>query len=272
MARSHTLVNRRRGKIRRKNSAVSWKTLFECNLTSSTARDFLFLPQSASKSGQQYGEIRVPNSATLYLDLAVNGEASETLGAVLAAALDAAPVASLLIRPSTATDEKTLKALIALAQNRGIAALLPADVAGAAKLGADGVHVLWAPDVVQQFKSIRGGAGSGMIVGADAGRTRHDAMELGEGGADYVAFGVPAHVEDRARAAERQLGLVSWWSEVFEIPCVALNVSDTEQARRLAEAGADFVGVTISGNETASDAAMRVRAYSEAVSAPEDAK
>jgi thiamine-phosphate pyrophosphorylase len=97
-------------------------------------------------------------------------------------------------------------------------------------------------------------------------------MELGEGGADYVAFGVPAHVEDRARAAERQLGLVSWWSEVFEIPCVALNVSDTEQARRLAEAGADFVGVTISGNETASDAAMRVRAYSEAVSAPEDAK
>lgn len=214
----------------------------------------------------------MPNTATLYLDLAVDGETSETLCAVLAAALDAAPVASLLIRPSTATDTDTLKALITLAQNRGVAALLPADVADAAKLGADGVHVSWAPDVVQQFKTIRGKVGSGMIVGADAGRTRHDAMELGEGGADYVAFGVPAHVEDRARAAERQLALVSWWSEVFEIPCVALNVSDVEHARRLAEAGADFVGVTISGNEAASDAAMRVRTYLQAVSTHEDAK
>ena len=213
----------------------------------------------------------MPNSATLYLDFAVDGETSETLCAVLATALDAAPVASLLIRPSTATDAETLKALITLAQNRGIAALLPGDAAGAAKLGADGVHVSWAPDVVQQFKSVRG-ARSGMIVGADAGRSRHDAMELGEGGADYVAFGIPAHVEDRARAAERQLGLISWWSEVFEIPCVALNVADAEQARLLAEAGADFIGVTIHGSETASEAAMRIRAYSEAVSTHEDAK
>lgn len=214
----------------------------------------------------------MPNSATLYLDFAVDGEGSETLCAILATALEAAPVASLLIRPSTATDAETLKALITLAQNKGIAALLPGDASGAAKLGADGVHVSWAPDVVQQFKTVRGGAGSGMIVGADAGRTRHDAMELGEGGADYVAFGIPAHVEDRARAAERQLGLVSWWSEVFEIPCVALNVADAEQARRLAEAGADFIGVTIHGSETASEAAMRIRAYSEAVSTHEDAK
>jgi thiamine-phosphate pyrophosphorylase len=272
MARSHALVNHRRAKIRRKNSAVSWKALFECNLTKTAARAFLFLPQSASKSVQQYGEMQVPNGAALYLEFAVDGDTSETSCAVLAAALDAAAVASLLIRPSTATDTKTVKALITFAQKKGVAALLPGDAASAARLGADGIHVPWAPDVVQQFKTARSGAGSGMIVGADAGRTRHDAMELGEGGADYVAFGIPAHVEDRARAADRQLGLVSWWSEVFEIPCVALDVADVDQARRLAEAGADFVGVTINSNEPASDVVARVRAYSQAVSAHEDAK
>ena len=212
------------------------------------------------------------SGAILFLDFSVDREVSEASCAVLARALDAAPVASLLIRPSPATDAETVKALITLAQKKGVAALLPGDAADAAKVGADGVHVPWAPDIVRQFKAVRGGAVSGMIVGADAGRTRHDAMELGEGGADYVAFGVPAHVGDRARAAERQLDLVSWWSEVFEIPCVALDVADVEQARRLSEAGADFIGVKIDGNEFASDAAARVSAYAQAVSANEDAK
>jgi thiamine-phosphate pyrophosphorylase len=232
----------------------------------------LFLPQSASKSGQQYGEMRVPNGAALYLDFAVDGSSSETSCTVLAAALDAAAVASLLVRPSTAADADTVKALIMFAQEQGVAALLPGDSSSATKLGADGVHVPWAPDVVQQFKAIRNGAGSGMIVGADAGRTRHDAMELGEGGADYVAFGIPAHVEDRTRAAARQLDLISWWSEVFEIPCVALDVADVDQARRLADAGADFIGVTISSDQHPNDAAARVRAYAQAVSAHEDVK
>jgi thiamine-phosphate pyrophosphorylase len=272
MARSHTLVNRRCGKIRRKNSAVSWKTLFECNVSRSAAKAFLFLPQSASKSGQRYGDMRVPSGATLYLEFAIEGGSPEASRTVLTAALDAAPVASLLIRPAAATDAETVRALIVLAQNKGVATLLPGDTAAATKLGADGVHVAWTPDVVQQFKSIRGSAGPGMIVGADAGRTRHDAMELGEGGADYVAFGIPAHVEGRVRAAERQLGLVSWWSEVFEIPCVALDVADAEQARQLSEAGADFIGVTVNDADSAADAAARVRAYSQAISAREGVK
>jgi thiamine-phosphate pyrophosphorylase len=81
------------------------------------------------------------------------------------------------------------------------------------------------------------------IVGADAGRSRHDAMSLGEAGADYVGFGIPAHVGDRGTARERQLDLVEWWSELFEVPCVALD-ADRDDLAALAGAGADFVALS----------------------------
>lgn len=213
------------------------------------------------------------SGAKLYLDY-VLANSPESSRAVLSAALEAAPIASLLIRPANGQtyDAGTTRALIAIAQKTGVAALVLDDEALARELGADGVHVSWAPDVVQKFKTVRRAAGSATIVGADAGRTRHDAMEIGESDADYVAFGIPAHVEDRSRAADRQLNLVSWWSEVFEVPCVALDVADAEHARRLADAGADFVSVTITAENSASEAATRVRAYSEAILAHEDVK
>ena len=90
-------------------------------------------------------------------------------------------------------------------------------------------------------------------------------MELGEAGADYVAFGIPPHVEDRERAGERQIDLISWWSELFEVPCVAFDVTDAEQARHVADAGADFVAVTLTQNDPVRDAVARVRAFSDAL-------
>jgi thiamine-phosphate pyrophosphorylase len=215
----------------------------------------------------------VASGAKIYLDYVLSGPL-ETSRAVLTAALEAAPIASVLFRPGDKQtyDAEVLRTLIAFAQKKGVATLILNDGALARKVGADGVHVDWAPDVVQQFKTARNVAGAEAIAGADAGRTRHDAMEIGEADADYVAFGLPAHDEDRERAAERQLDLVSWWSEVFEIPCVALDVADARQARSLADAGADFVGVTVTPEDTAATAAARVRAYSDAVSAHEDAK
>jgi thiamine-phosphate pyrophosphorylase len=235
---------------------------------------FLFLPQSASKSEQQDGDKCVPSGAKLYIDFEIAGTpgaAREMLSAVLDAA---SPVASVLIRPvgDATLDAETMRSLIALAQKMGAAVLLVSDPARASALGADGVHVPLAQDVVQQFKDVRRNAGAGAIIGADAGRTRHDAMELGEADADYVAFGIPPHVEDRARAADRQLNLISWWSEVFEVPCVAFNVADAEHAHRLAEAGADFISVTLTPQDSISDAVARVRAFAQAVTLLEEAK
>jgi thiamine-phosphate pyrophosphorylase len=70
-------------------------------------------------------------------------------------------------------------------------------------------------------------------------------MTLGEEGADYIAFGIPAHVEDRDTARARRRELIAWWSEIFEIPCVAFDVETPEDAHDLAASGADFIAVRV---------------------------
>ena len=158
--------------------------------------------------------------------------------------LASAPIAALLIAADgSSLDAGRAKPLVDLAQARGIAALIEADAALARTLRADGVHLPWSKDIVARYREAREILGGRFIVGADAGRLRDDAMSLGEAGADYVGFGIPAHVEDRQSARARQLELVAWWAEIFEPPCVAFDVDTVEDGARLARRGADFVAL-----------------------------
>ena len=216
----------------------------------------------------------MPSDARLYLDLQISTGPPEVSLTILAAALSAGPIASVLIRPDPADqiDVKVLRAIISLVQSKGVATFLSDDAQLAGRLDADGTHLSWSNDVVQRYKLARQAAAAGAMIGADAGRTRHDAMELAEGGADYVAFGIPAHVQDRERAAERQLDLVSWWSELFEVPCVAFDVATADEARQLAEAGADFIALTVSSSEDAREVARSVREFLDALRVHERAR
>lgn len=214
------------------------------------------------------------NSTSLYLDLRIGNESAVQAQDMLSAAIEAAPsIASALLRPAHGANLEAAiaRALITLGQSKGIAMLVATSADEAASLGADGIHLPWSTDIVPTFKTMRQAAPK-MIIGADAGRSRHDAMELGEAGADYVAFGIPPHVEDRDKASERQRDLVEWWSEVFEIPCVAFDVTKPENAHELAAIGADFVSVGIASSESEKDAIARVRAFADALHMPEPAK
>ena len=165
----------------------------------------------------------------------------------LRAVLALSKIASVLIRPVSGSTlaPATTKRLVDFIQSRSVAALIADDAGLVRSLKADGVHLSWSKDQVARFKEARGILGERYIVGADVGRSRHDAMELGEAGADYIGFGIPGHVEDRATAAERRLDLIDWWGEIFQIPCVAFDVENASAARALAEARADFVAVAI---------------------------
>jgi len=177
--------------------------------------------------------------ARLYVVVAA-GIAPAAVGTLLASA----PIAALLIAADgSPLDAGRTKPLVELVQARGIAALIEADAALARTLRADGVHVPWSKDIVARYEEAREILGGRFIVGADAGRLRDDAMTLGEAGADYVGFGIPAHVEDRESARARQLDLVAWWGEIFEPPCVAFDVDTVEEGARLARKGADFVAL-----------------------------
>lgn len=167
----------------------------------------------------------------------------------LDAALDAGDVASLQIRLKSregvaAPDHHILELgrhIIPRAQDRGVAVLINDRPDLAVELGADGVHI---GQQDMPYARARKLVGEGAIVGVTCHDSRHLAMEAGEAGADYVAFGAfyPTGTKDASTRAEPDL--LAWWQEMMEIPCVAIGGITTENARPLVEAGADFLAVS----------------------------
>ena len=189
----------------------------------------------------------------------------------LVAAFAAADIASVLIVPPAGRtlDAASAAPLIELAQRRGAAALVAGDARLARTLKADGVHFANMPDLEQAYREARDVLGSGRVIGIDAGISRHDAMTLAEAGADYVAFGAPAHLKDRDKARMRRNELIAWWAEIFQLPCVAFDVETAEEARALAEHGTDFVAVALPTGQPAAAARDLVADIAAAIRAPQ---
>ncbi len=217
--------------------------------------------------GRGIGHVTNDNNAgcQLYVILSPGEGARETL----AAALKAAPVASVLIRPAVgqALGAGEVKPLVELAQKQNVAVVVQDDAQLARTVRADGVHLTPGKDIAARFDAARDILGRGAIVGIDPGVSRHDAMELAEAGADYIAFGAPATLKDRERGIEKRDELIDWWAEIFQVSCVALDVDSADDAAALARAGADFVGVVL----PAADAATFVRDVARALKEGADA-
>lgn len=162
----------------------------------------------------------------------------------LARALDAGDVACLQLRLKDAEDamiRRAAEALMPVAQTRGIAFLLNDRPDLAATLGADGAHI---GQDDMSYAEARRLLGREKIVGVTCHDSRHLAMEAAEAGADYVAFGAfyPTRTKEAISHAEPEI--LAWWSEIFEIPCVAIGGITTENCVPLIEAGADFLAVS----------------------------
>jgi TPR repeat protein/thiamine monophosphate synthase len=185
-----------------------------------------------------------PTSCQLYAVIEAAPDAPERLSA----ALEAAEVAAVLLVPAAGEqlEAAACKPLVELARKAGVAALILADAQLARALRADGVHLGTLKDLQVAYRAAREVLGSGSVVGADAGISRHAAMLLAEAGADYVGFGAPAHLKDREKARTRRGELVSWWAEIFQVPCVAFDVDTPADAGSLAARGADFIAITLS--------------------------
>nr|WP_076071274.1 thiamine phosphate synthase [Sphingomonas montana] len=181
--------------------------------------------------------------------------------AMLEAALDAGPVAAFQLRLKGIDDHRIAalaQPLVAICQAREVAFIVNDSIGLAKRLGADGVH-LGQED--GDPRDAREQLGKTAQIGVTCHDSRHLAMEAGERGADYVAFGAffPSTTKPGEHVAEP--ALLGWWTTVFETPCVAIGGITADNAAPLVAAGADFLAVSGAVWEHPDGPAAGVRAF-----------
>lgn len=206
------------------------------------------------------------SSATqLYLisPLDVSGDFAERL----ARALDAGPglVTAFQFRVKGLDPHEAARLaepLQAICAARDVAFIVNDSIALAKRLKADGVHLGQSDG---DPREARRELGPQAQIGVTCHASKHLAMEAGEAGADYVAFGAffPSSTKHSEHRPEPEL--LSWWAQLFEIPCVAIGGITPENCAPLVKAGADFLAV--SAAVWGRDEAEAVRAFAGAIEA-----
>ncbi len=161
----------------------------------------------------------------------------------LRAALDGGDVACLQLRLKDVDDDAVCRAaevLMPVAQAGDVAFLINDRPDLAAEMGADGTHVGQEDTPYAEARRI---LGADHIVGVTCHDSRHLAMEAAEAGADYVAFGAFFPTGTKQAKAAADVEILSWWSELFEVPSVAIGGITVENCQPLVAAGADFLSV-----------------------------
>ena len=140
-----------------------------------------------------------------------------------------------------------------------VAFIVNDSVSLAKRLGADGVHLGQSDGDVREARSLLGPSAQ---IGRTCHDSRHLAMEAGEAGADYVAFGAFYPTTTKPSDYRPDPSILSWWSTLFEIPCVAIGGITPGNSAPLVRAGADFLAVcqAVWGRD---DPAAAVRAFAE---------
>lgn len=181
-------------------------------------------------------------AARLYLVTPANLDPGP-FSAALAAALDAGDIAAVQLRLKD-RDDGAMRAAIGvlrpLVQRRGAAFILNDRPDLAAESGCDGVHI---GQKDASYTQARAALGADGIVGVTCHDSRHLAMQAAEQGADYVAFGAFYPTTTKEAIGHPAPEILSWWSELTIVPCVAIGGITPANLPPLVLAGADFIAV-----------------------------
>ncbi|MFA7587588.1 MAG: thiamine phosphate synthase [Novosphingobium sp.] len=205
--------------------------------------------------------VRAAPQLYLISPLEVGGDFPERL----ARALDAGPIAAFQLRLKGVDEHEAARLaepLQAICAERDVAFIVNDSISLAKRLKADGVHLGQEDGSVQEA---RDRLGRDAQIGVTCHASRHLAMEAGEAGADYVAFGAfyPTTTKQVEHHAEPEL--LEWWQSLFEIPCVAIGGITPENCAPLVTAGADFLAV--SGAIWSGDEVAAIKAFHAAMTA-----
>lgn len=162
----------------------------------------------------------------------------------LARALDAGPVAAFQFRVKDVDQHEAARLaepLQRICADREVAFIVNDSVSLAKRLGADGVHLGQGDGDPREARAVLGPSAQ---IGITCHDSRHLAMEAGEAGADYVAFGAFYPTTTKETRHRPDPAILSWWTALFELPCVAIGGITPDNAGPLVAAGADFLAVS----------------------------
>ncbi|GAA4025927.1 thiamine phosphate synthase [Sphingomonas rosea] len=174
----------------------------------------------------------------------------------LRAALGGGPVAAFQLRVKGVDQHalaKLAEPLQRICADHEVAFIVNDDMSLAKRIGADGVHLGQEDGDPREARAL---LGPNAQIGVTCHDSRHLAMEAGEAGADYVAFGAfyPTLTKPVKHVPEPEI--LGWWATLFEIPSVAIGGITPDNGGALVKAGADFLAVSGAVWNAADPAAM----------------
>ncbi len=189
------------------------------------------------------------------------------------AAFASGDIACLQLRLKEANQAKiaeAIKELMPIAHAHQAAFIVNDEWQLAAEMGADGVH-LGQEDIAEtSVKALKKQLPASMVLGITCHASTHLAMEAGEQGADYVAFG--AFYETTSKPKEKlekwgipSLELLEGWCAYSNLPAVAIGGITPQNCAPLIKAGADFIAVISGVWNHPQGAAAGVQAYHHAI-------
>jgi thiamine-phosphate pyrophosphorylase len=161
----------------------------------------------------------------------------------LSAALDAGDVAAVQLRLKDADDDvwrRAIDLLRPVCQSRDVAFLLNDRADMVRESGSDGAHVGQDDMPATQARKL---IGPDLTLGVTCKGSRDLAMQAGEDGADYVAFGAFYPSTTKVVTGMLDPEILHWWSEMMELPSCAIGGITPENCGPLVRAGTDFLAV-----------------------------
>ena len=206
---------------------------------------------------------RIPTQLYLISPLDVSGDFPQRLERALEAGKGVVTAFQFRVKGLDQHEAAVLaEPLQAICAAHEVAFIVNDSIALAKRLKADGVHLGQKDGDVREAREELGKEAQ---IGVTCHASRHLALEAGEAGADYVAFGAffPSQTKETEHRAET--ALLEWWNEMVEIPSVAIGGITPENCRPLVEAGADFLAV--SGAVWSGEEAKVIKAFAEQIAA-----
>lgn len=199
----------------------------------------------------------IPCQLYLISPLEVGGD----FPARLEEALSAGPVAAFQFRVKGLGNHdaaRLAEPLQEICKAHDVAFIVNDNVTLAKRLRADGVHLGQGDGDIREARIE---LGADIQIGVTCHNNRHLAMEAGEAGADYVAFGAfyPTTTKQVEHVAEPEILAV--WSKFMEVPCVAIGGITPGNAKPLVDAGADFLAVSSAVWDHPDGAAAAIKAF-----------